>query len=106
MGFLGPEDACINQLGLKKNAKMNIRTTTGKYNSDIPKVYAAGDCHRGESLVVWAIHEGRQAARQIDYDLMGFSALAGAGGVLVTKLKNDCLANHEHEQQVLATKPN
>ena len=59
------------------------------------------DCHRGESLVVWAIHEGRQAARQIDHDLMGYSKLAGLGGILNTNLKDDC--THQHE--VLATKP-
>jgi hypothetical protein len=58
----------------------------------------------GESLVVWAIHEGRQVAKQVDYELMGYSALAGPGGVLVTQLKNDCLENHEHEG-ILATKP-
>ena len=105
MGFMGPEDACIQQLGLKKDPKPNIRTPTGKYNTSVPKVYAAGDCRRGESLVVWAIHEGRQVAKQVDFELMGYSALAGPGGVLVTQLKNDCLENHEHEHGILATKP-
>ena len=45
-------------------------------------VYLFKDCHRGQSLVVWAIHEGRQAARQIDFDLMGYSSLAGPAGVI------------------------
>jgi thioredoxin reductase len=46
------------------------------------QLYAAGDCRRGQSLIVWAISEGRQAAREIDQDLMGFSALPVAGGII------------------------
>ncbi|CAF0729763.1 unnamed protein product [Brachionus calyciflorus] len=85
MGFLGPEETVINQLNLKKDTRSNIQTPASKYNTTISKVYAAGDCRRGQSLVVWAIHEGRQAARQIDQDLMGYSPLAGPAGVLQTQ---------------------
>jgi len=84
MGFLGPEEAVIKQLNLNKTKPGNVETPAGKYNTSIPKVYAAGDCRRGQSLVVWAINEGRQAAKQIDLDLMGYSSLAGQGGVIET----------------------
>lgn len=82
MGFMGPEEHLLKQLNLKKDPRSNIETPEGKYNASVPKVYAAGDCRRGQSLVVWAIHEGRQAAKQIDNDLMGYSSLAGPAGVL------------------------
>ncbi|VDO74754.1 unnamed protein product [Heligmosomoides polygyrus] len=65
MGFVGPEKTVIEQLGLKSDPRSNILTPKDKYNSDVAKVFAAGDCRRGQSLVVWAIHEGRQAARQV-----------------------------------------
>lgn len=61
----------------------NIQTTIGTYGTSHPKVFAAGDCRRGQSLIVWAISEGRQAARQIDTYLMGHpSTLPGPGGVI------------------------
>ncbi len=82
MGFLGPEETLINQLNVKKDARSNVETPYGEYGTSIPKVYAAGDCRRGQSLVVWAIHEGRQAARQIDEDLMGYTSLAGPAGIV------------------------
>lgn len=81
MGFLGPEENLLNQLNVKKDPRSNVHTPMGEYGTSIPKVYAAGDCRRGQSLVVWAIHEGRQAARQIDEDLMGYTALAGPAGI-------------------------
>jgi len=82
MGFLGPEKELINQLSLDQDPRSNIETPRNKYNTSVPNVYAAGDCRRGQSLVVHAINEGRQAARQVDMDLMGKTALAGAGGVV------------------------
>ncbi len=85
MGFLGPEETIIKQLNLKKDVRSNIETPNGQYNTSISKVYAAGDCRRGQSLVVWGIHEGRQAARQIDQDLMGYTSLAGPAGIVETK---------------------
>ncbi|CAH1799875.1 unnamed protein product [Owenia fusiformis] len=82
MGFLGPESYIIKELELDQDPRSNIATSNGKYSTSVPKVYTAGDCHRGQSLVVHAINEGRQAARQVDLDLMGKTALAGPGGVL------------------------
>jgi glutamate synthase (NADPH/NADH) len=82
MGFLGPEETLINQLNVRKDPRSNVETPYGEYGTSIPKVYAAGDCRRGQSLVVWAIHEGRQAARQIDEDLMGYTSLAGPAGIV------------------------
>nr|CDJ87182.1 Glutamate synthase and FAD-dependent pyridine nucleotide-disulphide oxidoreductase domain containing protein [Haemonchus contortus] len=86
MGFVGPEKVVIEQLGLKSDARSNILTPKDKYNSDVAKVFAAGDCRRGQSLVVWAIHEGRQAARQVDEYLMGKTTLAGPGGIVTARM--------------------
>ncbi|KAI0227557.1 Glutamate synthase [NADH], amyloplastic [Lamellibrachia satsuma] len=82
MGFLGPEKAIIESLSLNQDPRSNIETSSGSYATNVPHVYAAGDCRRGQSLVVHAINEGRQAARQIDLDLMGRTSLAAAGGVV------------------------
>lgn len=82
MGFLGPEKNILTELSLKLDARGNCETPKDKYSTNIPKVYAAGDCRRGQSLVVWAIHEGRQAARQVDIDLSGGTYLPGPGGLL------------------------
>jgi glutamate synthase (NADPH/NADH) small chain len=75
MGFLGPvKDGPIAQLGVKLDARGNVATDE-RYMSSIPGVFAAGDMRRGQSLVVWAITEGRKAARGIDLYLMGESKL-------------------------------
>ncbi|KAL1240948.1 amyloplastic,Glutamate synthase [NADH] [Trichinella spiralis] len=87
MGFLGPESTVIDQLKLEQDARSNIQTADGKYSTSLSKVFAAGDCRRGQSLVVWAIHEGRQAAREIDVFLMGKTSLAGPGGMVAAPLK-------------------
>jgi len=63
--------------------RQNIKTPVEKYNASASRVFAAGDCRRGQSLVVWAIHEGRQAARQVDHYLMGSTNLAGHGGIVM-----------------------
>jgi glutamate synthase (NADPH/NADH) len=81
MGFLGPEKELISQLGVSADHRSNIETTKGKYSTSIPGIFAAGDCHRGQSLIVWAINEGRQAAREIDLYLMGSTRLPVCGGV-------------------------
>jgi glutamate synthase (NADPH) small chain len=76
MGFLGPvKSGMIEQLGLKLDARGNIATDES-YMSSIPGIFAAGDMRRGQSLVVWAIAEGRKAARAVDLFLMGESKLA------------------------------
>jgi len=71
MGFLGPEQPLLDQLGLERDPRTNIGAEYGKYQTSIPKVFAAGDCRRGQSLVVWAFNEGRGAARECDRFLMG-----------------------------------
>jgi glutamate synthase (NADPH/NADH) small chain len=71
MGFLGPEQPLLDALGLDRDARSNIKADYGAYETSIPGVFAAGDCRRGQSLVVWAINEGRGAARACDLYLMG-----------------------------------
>ena len=75
MGFLGPEGTIVKQLGLQTDARSNFKAEYGKYATSVEGVFAAGDCRRGQSLVVWAINEGRGAARQCDLYLMGHSEL-------------------------------
>jgi glutamate synthase (NADPH/NADH) small chain len=75
MGFLGPEDTLAEQLGLERDARSNFKAEYGKYATSNEGVFAAGDCRRGQSLVVWGIAEGRGAARAVDTFLMGDSDL-------------------------------
>ncbi len=75
MGFLGPEDDIASQLGLERDTRSNIRADFGAFSTSKPKVFAAGDARRGQSLVVWAIKEGREAAREVDRFLMGRTVL-------------------------------
>ncbi|MGE4377503.1 MAG: glutamate synthase subunit beta [Burkholderiaceae bacterium] len=78
MGFMGPVSTVLDAFGVEKDARGNAKATTdeqGGYATNVPKVFAAGDMRRGQSLVVWAIREGRQAARAIDAYLMGSSDL-------------------------------
>ncbi|KAJ8327840.1 glutamate synthase [NADH] [Batrachochytrium dendrobatidis] len=101
MGFLGPEKELIQQLQVKQDMRSNIVTMAlgddhgstlpggnapmsalgGTYATSVPGVFAAGDCRRGQSLIVWGINEGRQAARQIDLHLMGNTRLPVTGGI-------------------------
>jgi glutamate synthase (NADPH/NADH) small chain len=71
MGFLGPDQGLLEQLGVERDPRSNIKAEFGKYTTTVPGVFAAGDCRRGQSLVVWAFHEGRGAARECDRFLMG-----------------------------------
>ena len=78
MGFTNPVGTILDAFGVEKDARGNARATTdftGGYATNVPKVFAAGDMRRGQSLVVWAIREGRQAARAVDEFLIGFSDL-------------------------------
>jgi NAD(P)H-dependent glutamate synthase small subunit len=75
MGFLGPEHYISDTLGIEYDERSNYRADYGRYATSIEGVYAAGDCRRGQSLVVWGINEGREAAREIDTYLMGESVL-------------------------------
>jgi len=71
LGFLGPEGGLPAQLGASVDERSNIAAPYGRFQTDAPGVFAAGDARRGQSLVVWAIHEGRAAAREVDRWLMG-----------------------------------
>ncbi|HZD20255.1 MAG TPA: FAD-dependent oxidoreductase, partial [Burkholderiales bacterium] len=78
MGFVSPLQSLLEELGVQKDARGNARADTDgpkAYATSVPKVFAAGDMRRGQSLVVWAIREGRQCARAVDEFLMGFSEL-------------------------------
>ncbi len=75
MGFLGPEDAVLTQLGVERDPRSNAKAEHGQFTTNVAGVFAAGDCRRGQSLVVWAINEGRGAARECDRFLMGYSNL-------------------------------
>ena len=75
MGFVGPEKTLIEQLGLAADPRGNVAADFGVHSTSVKKVFAAGDCRRGQSLVVWAIREGREAAREIDRFLMGSTLL-------------------------------
>jgi glutamate synthase (NADPH/NADH) small chain len=75
MGFLGPEQALLKDLKVETDARSNVKAEYGKYGTSVPGVFAAGDARRGQSLVVWAINEGRGAARECDRYLMGATEL-------------------------------
>ena len=78
MGFVSPVTAVLDAFGVEKDARGNAKATTdgeGCYATSVPKVFTAGDMRRGQSLVVWAIREGRQCARSVDEFLMGLSEL-------------------------------
>jgi glutamate synthase (NADPH) small chain len=76
MGFLGPvKDGMLEQLGVKVDGRSNVEANMLNYKTSRPKIFSAGDMRRGQSLVVWAIREGRQAARAVDEFLMGESTL-------------------------------
>jgi glutamate synthase (NADPH/NADH) small chain len=77
MGFLGPEDQLLGSLGVDRDERSNVRAAYGKFTTSIPGVFSAGDMRRGQSLVVWAINEGRGAAREMDRFLMGETQIYG-----------------------------
>ncbi len=75
MGFLGPEHYVSDAINIEYDARSNYQAEHGKYTTNVEAVFAAGDCRRGQSLVVWGINEGREAAREIDCYLMGDTLL-------------------------------
>lgn len=75
MGFLGPEHYLLQGLDLEVDPRSNYKAEHGEFKTSVPGIFAAGDCRRGQSLVVWGINEGRGAAREIDRLLMGDTAL-------------------------------
>ncbi len=74
-GFLGSQKYVSDAFGVKLNARTNVDTAPGSYKTNVEKVFAAGDMHRGQSLVVWAIREGREVAKEVDAALMGYTNL-------------------------------
>ena len=74
-GFLGSEKYVTDAFKVAVNGRTNVETERGKYETCVPGVFTAGDMHRGQSLVVWAIREGREAAKAVDESLMGYSNL-------------------------------
>jgi glutamate synthase (NADPH/NADH) small chain len=82
LGFTGPENTLSNQLGLEIDSRTNYQATN--YQTNVPHIFTAGDMRRGQSLIVWAISEGREAAREVDIFLMGQSNLPtkGAGDLI------------------------
>lgn len=89
MGFLGPEHYVVAALKdeIQLDPRSNYQATHGEFTTSIPGVFAAGDCRRGQSLVVWAINEGRGAARAIDLHLMGSTTLPAPGITLGSPLE-------------------
>ena len=75
MGFLGPEHSVSEPIEVEYDERSNYKADYGHYATSQPTVFAAGDCRRGQSLVVRAINEGREAAREIDRELMGSTQL-------------------------------
>jgi len=75
MGFLGPEQPLLESLGIERDPRSNAKADFEKYTTNLKGVFAAGDCRRGQSLVVWAFNEGRGAARECDRYLMGATDL-------------------------------
>jgi NAD(P)H-dependent glutamate synthase small subunit len=86
MGFLGPEHYVNETFGIELDPRSNYKADHGVFATSDPKIFAAGDCRRGQSLVVWAINEGRGAARAIDQALMGRSELPAPGVTMGTAL--------------------
>lgn len=76
MGFNGPEDSLLDQLKVERDERTNAKAVYGKFSTNVPGVFAAGDMRRGQSLVIWAINEGRGAAKECDRFLMGATNLS------------------------------
>ena len=75
MGFLGPEEKTLDQLNIERDERSNAKAEHGRFATNIEGIFTAGDMRRGQSLVVWAINEGRGAARECDRYLMGTTDL-------------------------------
>jgi len=75
MGFVGPEQEILKQLNVETDVRTNVKADYGKFATNVDKVFACGDVRRGQSLVVWAINEGRECAKAVDKYLMGYTIL-------------------------------
>ena len=74
-GFLGAQRYVAEAFGVELNERTNVKTAPGQYRTSVENIFVTGDMHRGQSLVVWAIREGREVARAVDESLMGYSNL-------------------------------
>lgn len=74
-GFLGTQEYIVKAFGVELDGRTNVKTAPGEYKTSVDKVFTAGDMHRGQSLVVWGIHEGRDVAKEVDQFLMGYTNL-------------------------------
>ena len=74
-GFLGAQEYVAKAFKVKLDARSNVETASGSYRTSVDRVFTAGDMHRGQSLVVWGIREGRHVAREVDETLMGYTNL-------------------------------
>ena len=74
-GFLGTEKYIADAFGVTLDERTNVKAPKGRYSTNVKRVFTAGDMHRGQSLVVWAIREGREAAREVDESLMCYTNL-------------------------------
>ncbi|KAI8630887.1 glutamate synthase [Xylariaceae sp. FL1651] len=81
MGFLGPEARVLGD-EIEKDARKNVKTPAGSYATNVEGIFAAGDCRRGQSLIVWGINEGRQSAREVDLYLQRCTRLPVTGGIV------------------------
>ena len=79
LGFTGPEATLSDQLEIETDVRSNYKASTSEYQTNVPNIFTAGDMRRGQSLIVWAISEGREAARKVDEYLIGFSNLSTKG---------------------------
>ncbi|KAL5989333.1 glutamate synthase [NADH] [Asimina triloba] len=100
MGFLGPESAVADQLGVERDNRSNFKAEYGKFSTNVEGVFAAGDCRRGQSLVVWAISEGRQAAAQVDRFLRKDNVKITTPSQNVAK-QQDSRQNHNDVRRIL-----
>jgi glutamate synthase (NADPH/NADH) small chain len=91
MGFLGPEQALLEQLGVATDPRGNVKALA-PYTTSVDGVFAAGDARRGQSLIVWAINEGRQCARMVDRHLAARRVGNGSSGAFAPQ--DDALAGH------------
>ncbi|HEX9060574.1 MAG TPA: FAD-dependent oxidoreductase, partial [Clostridia bacterium] len=75
MGFLGPEETALKPIGVEQDGRSNVKADYGRFETNVKGIFTAGDMRRGQSLVVWAINEGRAAARECDRYLTGYTNL-------------------------------
>lgn len=105
MGFLGPEQKVMGDQ-IEKDARKNIKTAPGHYATNIPGVFGAGDCRRGQSLIVWGINEGRQSAREVDSYLMRAPSFLPVTGGIVKRPAYEVMAqatNSKDPELITAT---